>query len=121
MYFDQCKGLTMEMMSRLLPQLSHLKDIGLPERMRSEDPDGMISHNIMEKCMRRLHPVQITFQYLSKQPLCPFFGNENAEDPLSAEAHSLRSKSCEVDGSRYVFKPGKSSHVYYVPYSEGFP
>lgn len=111
----------MKMLSGLLPQFDQLIDIGLPERMRSEDPDGMISHNILEKCIRRPNPVQITFQYIAKESSCPFFKKEHAGDPLSAEAHLLRSKSCEVDGSRYVFKPGESSHVCYAPYSERFP
>lgn len=115
---NKCNGLTFKILSELIPQLD-LFEITLPEMMRVEEPEGMLSYNIMEKCLSRSSPTQITFRWMRLEPMCPYLAEDQVD--LSTEvAHLERLRLSELDGNKYVFTE-VYSYAHYVPYSDCFP
>lgn len=70
---NQCKGLTMAIVAELLPQMSRLRKISLPEEMRFKEPKGIQSNNIVDICYSRSSSrIKFSFESLNNGVKCPF-------------------------------------------------
>jgi len=74
----KCDGLTLSIVSNLVPQLRKLKTISLPYQIQSADLD--LSCVVVEKLLSRVPSIELTFHCKSRLSRCPFMAGESLNE-----------------------------------------